>query len=557
MLAAFARGSEPRAVSVVLILGGYGGFGARLSRRLSIRGHKVLVAGRHVDKAAAFCSTMPNCSPVEADRDGDLAAILAEHRPDLLIDAAGPFQTSGYHVVEACITAGIDYLDLADGRAFVVGIGTLDAAARQAGVVAVSGASSVPALSSAVVRDLATGMEQIMSIEMAISASNRAAAGASVAAAILSYAGKPLTLWRGQRWARAFGWQEMGSERFVLDDGTTLGRRLVALADIPDLDLLPDRLPGKPAVIFRAGTELAVQNATLWLASWLVRWRWIRSLSGLASWLLPLQRRMAGWGSDRSGMVVRLFGLAGGKRVERRWTLIASAGDGPEIPTLAAALLAERIVAKELAPGARDAGPMLALADFEPVFAPMAIRHETRQIAQPAPLYQRVMGDAFARLPDEVRRMHEVLRDGGAQGRATVERGTHPLARLVGALMGFPRAGEHELHVGFREEQGVERWTRTFSGQAFHSNLGEEGDRIVERFGPLRFHFDLPGDEQGLTMIMRHWSIWRIPLPLSLAPRTVAREWAAESRFHFDVPIALPLIGPVIHYRGWLASGVE
>jgi hypothetical protein len=215
-------------------------------------------------------------------------------------------------------------------------------------------------------------------------------------------------------------------------------------------------------------------------------------------------------------------------------------------------VLAERIGAKELAPGARDAGPILSLEDFAPVFAGLAIRHETRQIAQPAPLYRRVMGDAFARLPDEVRRMHEVLRDGGAHGRATVERGDNPLARLVGALMRFPAAGEHELHVGFREEQGVERWTRTFSAQAFHSSLSEEAGLIVERFGPLRLHFDLPGDAHGLTMVMRSWSIWRIPLPLALAPRTVAREWVEDGAFQFDVPIALPLIGPVIHYRGWL-----
>jgi hypothetical protein len=255
-------------------------------------------------------------------------------------------------------------------------------------------------------------------------------------------------------------------------------------------------------------------------------------------------------------MVVRLFGLAGGKRIERRWTLIASNGDGPEIPTLAAALIAARIVggirAGTLEPGARDAGPLLTLAEFEPLFAALSIRHETRQIAQPAALYQRVMGDDFARLPAPVRAIHAVLRDGGASGRATVERGSHPIARLVGAMMGFPRAGAHDLHVAFREQDGVERWTRCFSGKSFHSHLSEEDGRIVERFGPLRFQFDLPADAQGLTMVMRRWSVLRIPLPLALAPRTVAREWAEDGRFHFDVPIALPLIGPVIHYRGWL-----
>src|SRR5881628_23475 len=70
---------------------------------------------------------------------------------DLVIDAAGPFQGSSYAVPEACIAARIPYLDLADGRDFVCGIGALDQAARAAGVAIVAGASSVCALSGAVV----------------------------------------------------------------------------------------------------------------------------------------------------------------------------------------------------------------------------------------------------------------------------------------------------------------------------------------------------------------------------------------------------------------------
>ena len=43
-----------------------------------------------------------------------------------------------------------------------------------------------------------------------------------------------------------------------------------------------------------------------------------------------------------------------------------------------------------------------------------------------------------------------------------------------------------------------------------------------------------------------------IPLPQSVAPRTHAREWQEQGRFHFDVPISLPLVGLVVHYTGWL-----
>ena len=52
---------------------------------------------------------------------------------------------------------------------------------------------------------------------------------------------------------------------------------------------------------------------------------------------------------------------------------------------------------------------------------------------------------------------------------------------------------------------------------------------------------------------MTGWSIWRLPLPLFLAPRSRAREWQEDGRFCFEVPIALPLIGRIVHYRGWLA----
>lgn len=111
------------------------------------------------------------------------------------------------------------------------------------------------------------------------------------------------------------------------------------------------------------------------------------------------------------------------------------------------------------------------------------------------------------------------------------------------------------LHVHFREVDGEEIWTRDFGGRCFHSRLSRRGQWLIERFGPLRFAFDLPSNERGLTMVMRRWWLGPLPLPLWLAPRSVAREWAEEERFLFDVPIALPLIGRLVHYRGWLIPG--
>jgi hypothetical protein len=360
-----------RGLSVV-VLGGYGGFGTRLSRRLARDGWRVIVAGRNLAKAQAFAATLPDGAGLAADRSDDLAPLLERASPALLVDAAGPFQSSTYAVPLACIAAAVAYLDLADGRDFVCGIGALDAAARAAGVPVISGASSVPALSGAVVRELAAGLDSVERIDLSISASDRATAGASVAASILSYAGKPLSLWDGKAWQQKIGWRMLRRERYAVGTSPPLSP-LVALVDVPDHALLPRRVAGTPAVTFRAGPEFAFQLLGIWLLSWPVQWGWLRSLVPLAPFLHRLQRLTAWLCSDRSAMAVALHGTRAGVPFQARWTLIAERGDGPEIPTLAAQLLARRIAAGTLPSGARDAGQELALASFRELFAELAI----------------------------------------------------------------------------------------------------------------------------------------------------------------------------------------
>ena len=505
------------------MLGGYGGFGRRIVRRLALAGHDVVVAGRSLEKARGFCAGLPRLTPVALDRD-HIAPGLADIRPVIVVDASGPFQAMDHAVPAACIAAGIHYVDIADGRAFVCSIGALDDAAKAAGVVVLSGASSVPALSGAAVRRLAEGMDRVSAVEMAISASNRATAGPAVAASILGQVGQPMRLWRGQRWVKAFGWQEMRRTRFALAGSPPLTGRSVALVEVPDLALLPARLAGRPSVSFRAGTELAFQNAALWIAGRFVRAGLVKTLAPLAHVLQPLQSLTGRLGSDRSAMLVRLFGTADGRRIERRWTLIAEQGDGPEIPTLSVEPLVSRILSGAEAPGARDAGQSLTLEDYDQAFDALAIRHAVEERVLPPALYERVMGMRFGALPPEVREMHNVVRDGGVWGEAEVTAASNPIAALIARIVGFPPAGRHRLHVHFAEADGIETWTRDFGGKRFRSRLSQRGNRLVERFGPLRFTFTLPSDEQGLAMDLQRWWVGPLRLPLAWAPRSPARE---------------------------------
>ncbi|WP_426168795.1 DUF4166 domain-containing protein [Sandarakinorhabdus sp. DWP1-3-1] len=160
------------------------------------------------------------------------------------------------------------------------------------------------------------------------------------------------------------------------------------------------------------------------------------------------------------------------------------------------------------------------------------------------------MGPRFDRLPPAVRRLHSGA--GSAVGAAEVVRGRHPLARMVAALFGFPPAGSHRLLVTFATDANGERWTRAFGRHRFSSRLDKRGTALVERFGPLRFAFDLVSEDAGLRMAMTGWSCAGVPMPMRLAPRTLAREWQQDGRFHFAVALALPLIGDVVAYSGWL-----
>src|SRR6516165_2110278 len=104
----------------VLLLGGYGNFGAFIARRLAREpGLTVIVAGRSEPKARALAGQL-DADWAALDMFAGLDGHLEKLKPDILIHTSGPFQEQGYGVAEACIRNGVHYLDLADGRDFVV-----------------------------------------------------------------------------------------------------------------------------------------------------------------------------------------------------------------------------------------------------------------------------------------------------------------------------------------------------------------------------------------------------------------------------------------------------
>src|SRR5204863_167445 len=127
---------------------------------------------------------------------------------------------------------------------------SLDAHAKAAGVLAFSGASTLPALSVAVIDSLAARFDHLSDVSIAIAPGQRAPRGAATLAGVLSYAGKPFTWLSGGTWREVWGWQELRRLRFA-----GLGTRWAAACDVPDLALLPLRYPTLRTAEFRAALE--------------------------------------------------------------------------------------------------------------------------------------------------------------------------------------------------------------------------------------------------------------------------------------------------------------
>ncbi|HEV7822870.1 MAG TPA: DUF4166 domain-containing protein, partial [Burkholderiales bacterium] len=440
-------------------------------------------------------------------------------------------------------------------RAFVGSSRVLDAQARAANVAVLAGASSTPALSHAVLDTLVAGSRKVITIEVSIAPGNRAPRGLSTVHAVLSTVGRPVRLFRGCRWTMEYGW---GLNKTIELPG--VGNRRVALCETPDLDLLVERYHPAADAVFRAGLELRVLHDGVAALGLLVRLGMLKSLAALARPLRAFAELFKPFGTDRGGMRVDvLLEDDAGRLLRRVWTLAADGGNGLYVPTLPALA-----AVKMLATGSlqwRGAGPCTGVIPYQAMAAEFGyhnIRTQTRELSAPAPLFRRLLGSAYDALPPAVRQAHEVHGVLVLEGKADAASADHVLGTLIAWLFRLPRSGSNmPVRVEMRsEDDGSETWTRIYPGMTMRSNLRNADPvthQVDEFLGPLSIRLQWKVSERGLQLRTISACLFGCPLPDFLRPRSDASESVgADGQFHFDVPIALPLIGTIVHYKGSL-----
>jgi hypothetical protein len=553
----------------ILIVGGYGTFGGRLVELLENEpGLSLIISGRSLEKAHAYCASRTRAAakliPASFDRSGSSARELNDLQPDVVVDASGPFQAYGetpYGLVERCLECRVSYLDLADGSDFVNGVARYDEAAKAAGVFVLSGVSSFPVLTAAVVRHFAGGIASIQSIVGGIAPSAFAGVGTNVIRAIASYSGKPIGIRRKGR--KEEGRPFVESIRFVVSvpGRIPLEERRFSLVDVPDLAVLPDLWPSVQNVWMGAGPVPLILHRALNLFAWLVKVRLLPSLTWLATPMHFVTEHVR-WGEHRGGMFVRVEGCdAQGQPVVREWHLLAEGDDGPLIPCMAIeAVIRKWLSGKRPESGARTAIGDVSLADYESLFKARAISIGARNEVpvQNLPLFQRILGESWPQLAPQIQQLHSTGAGQAFAGNCTLRRGRNILARLIARLSGFPTQGvDMPMLVRIDPLGDGELWVRTCNRHIFSSTQkpGKASSKwlVREQFGPVCVDSALLVEGTHLRYVIRRWALFGISLPLAWGPRARALESTLGDLFKFDVQISHPITGLIVHYTGTLA----
>ncbi|CAL1691423.1 hypothetical protein MMB232_01563 [Brevundimonas subvibrioides] len=534
----------------VLVIGGGGVFGAHLVGGLVAGGFEVVIAGRRPERLAPLIARFGDrATAVRLDAATVTPADLQATGVAIVADAAGPFQNAEPRVARATIAAGLHYVDLADARDFVAAFPALDEDARRAGVVALAGCSSTPALSNAVLDDLTRGWTEIVSVEAGISPGARAPRGLSVMQATLSWLGRPVRVFEAGGWTVRPGWS--GLHRRDMGRG---GRRWLSLSETPDLDLFVERFRPSRSAWFLAGLQPGAAHLSTWMLGRVVRLGLVDPRR-FPKALLNLGRLFSGVGDDRGAMRVSAYGRdAQGRAARATWQLVAEPGAGPVTPSLPALAAIKAIAAGRVRPGASACVGVLPLGVLEAEIRAHPI--VTARTLERGAIFARAIGPDFDRLPAAIRDLHETPGESLWRGETEVVGAAGPLARVIARIFGFPATRQRcPVTVAVSADGDRSIWRRRIGDATFSSVLGRPrpAGRVTERFGLLAFDLILTPSPTGLSYDVAGWKAGPVRLPSRLAPKTTTSERVdGEGRFVFDVDIALPSGGRLVHYRGWL-----
>jgi hypothetical protein len=330
---------------LVLVLGGTGVFGRRIAANLAKREElDLVIAARDGAAAATLVRTLGAGRAASLAVDlgkADAVQRLLAAKPAVIVDTAGPFQARNLALPRRCAERGIHYVDVADGRERVAGISALDATARVEHAAIVSGASTVPALTTAIVDELAPNPREVVGIDVGITPGQRIPRGLATASSVLGCCGREIPAVAPGGDGDVYGWSDLEQHEYP----APVGPRWLSNVDTPERALWRVRYPALEEATVRAGLGVAPLHIGLSVLSRGVRLGVLPSLDRFAKPLLRAASLFDALGNDAGAMHVRVTTRDAHARAStREAVLVAEHGDGPQVPAAPAALLVKKLL---------------------------------------------------------------------------------------------------------------------------------------------------------------------------------------------------------------------
>jgi saccharopine dehydrogenase-like NADP-dependent oxidoreductase len=250
--------------SQVLILGGRGRIGQQVAADvIAYTQAAVTVTGRN--------PSLPNPdAPLRAialdlaDRDRVTATIQAlktsaDQPKNVVVHCAGPFHYRDTDVLQACINAGVNYVDVSDHPSYTRKVVKLCAAAETAGVTAIVNTGIFPGISNSMVRHDVEQLDQTDHIHLSYVVGGSGGAGLTVMRTTFLGLQKPFQAWIGGQWQTVKPY----SDRELIEFPPPYGRVGVYWFDMPETFTLPEAFPAQ-TVVTKFGSAPDFYNHLTW-----------------------------------------------------------------------------------------------------------------------------------------------------------------------------------------------------------------------------------------------------------------------------------------------------
>lgn len=353
----------------ILITGGYGNFGSKITKSLweyilnkntdyqiTIMGRSPIYYKEFVDKASESYPHL-NSNKIKfckGDVTKNFKDILESEQPYLVIHSSGPFSEKDADLPLECANYGCHYLDLADNSKFIrkATETNINKLAQEKHLYIISGVSSVPGLSSAVVEEYCQQFKSIDSIEHSISTASDPLPGYSTLKNVLNLIGRPFSIKEkiGKEYidVQKYNWQ--GVKIFKYPE---VGYRLLSLYDVPDIELFQEKYTSIKSIKFYSGLANPMFHLGLCFLSCLVRYNILSNdrVIALASFIQFFAKYANLFKTSKSAFNMTISGeyYSDSKSDsvisnKKTFYLIADKGDGMYIPAIPAIVLSKHII---------------------------------------------------------------------------------------------------------------------------------------------------------------------------------------------------------------------